>query len=186
MLHAGRSEVCHVFMTDGQRIKPGTMPDCSLSSSVSRLWVVGRMCDCAFAVTEIRGDREQLYMIDKPPRRCLSPCNDEADYAAEIFLLLSRQFVLRVIGQPREVDLLYSIPGAQPGGDLCGIPAVSLHPQAQGFESFQKYPGIKRTHCRTAILEDVEHVLPQQFFAAQHGAADAASLTVPGTLWPSV
>ena len=138
----------------------------------------GGVGDGALAVAQISGDGEQFGVVDEPPGRVLPAVDDEADDAAEVLLLALRQFMLRVVGQPRIIDLGDARPAVQPIGNLRGAAAVGSHAQAQGFQPLEEHPGVERAHGRAAVLENVVHVLAQQFFPAQHCAADTTPLTV--------
>ena len=117
-------------------------------------------------------------MINQRPSGFPPAAQFKGDNAAKPALLPFRQLMLRVRRQARIINPLDGRLCLQPLRQVQGCFAVRPHPQAQGFQSLEKHPGVERTHGGSGGAEKAVNIHPYPLLIADHGPADAAALPI--------
>src|SRR5262245_9148393 len=66
----------------------------------------------------------------------------------------------------------------EPGRDIERTARMRVHTQAQCFETLEEYPRIERAHARPGTAHEAEYVAPDELPVADHGATNAAAVTI--------
>src|SRR4029078_9876214 len=172
-------QVAHVLEPDG---KPdGVVENAELGASLWRQPLMrrrGRVRNEALGVAEIVADLEDRERVHEAERVLLIALHLERDHRASAIHLLQSQLVLRMIASARiEHSLNLRLVGEEIGyGSRRG--AMPIDPQGQRLPTLEQYPGIERTQRGSCLLEVVIKFFIYEGLAAQHNAAETASLAI--------
>src|SRR4051812_37546804 len=92
----------------------------------------------AFNATETFREREKVSVLEKAPRAGEIGFQNDRDHAAERAHLFFREFMLRMLFEPRVVNLLDLRLLLEPARDLERVLAMPLHPQGQRLQPTQR------------------------------------------------
>jgi len=160
------------------RSSPSPMPDAARASAEMRPWVVDAgWVIGGLGVAQIGGDREQAAVVHHPPRRFAPALDLERHDGAAAGLLLQRQRMLGMGGQPGVIHAGHLRLRLQPLREFERIRRLRLHAHRQSFQPLEDHPGIERRKGRPGRAQELEDFLGQGPGAA-YGAAQNTTLAV--------
>src|SRR5690606_11284535 len=106
----------------------------------------GRMGNGGFGVTEVGGDGNHAGGVQHLPGFLAAALYYKGQHTTKQRLWLLGQFVLRGRWQAAVVHFYHRRMLFQPLRQCQRVGAVGLHTNGQGFQTFQKYPGIEGAH----------------------------------------
>src|SRR4051794_20750910 len=106
-----------------------------------------------------------MSVLQKTPGPGQISLQDDRDHAAETAHLLLRKFVLRMLLEPRVINLLNLRLLLQPSRDFHRVLAMPLHAQSQCFQSAKREEAVERpSDCADGVLEKGDLVTKRLVF----------------------
>src|SRR3954470_17643634 len=102
----------------------------------------------ALHAAETLGEREQMRVLEKAPSPRQIGLQHDRDHSAEGAHLFLREFMLRMLFQPRVINLFYLRFLLEPARDRQRVLAMPFHPQSQRLQPSEREKAIERPRDR--------------------------------------
>src|SRR3954465_2294661 len=115
----------------------------------------------AFHPTETFREREQMGVLEEAPRTGEIGFQNDCDHAAERAHLFLGEFMLRMLFEPRVVNLLDLRLLLEPARDLERVLTMALHPQGQRLQSPQRQETVERSGNGADRVLQERYLIPE-------------------------